>query len=311
MVNTKTAIGSFKGKNSHLRDNDVFFDICNYAVVTIIFLIVLHPLVFVISSSISSPMAVMQGRVKLFPVGFDLTAYKTIFQYGDIFIGYRNSLFYSVVGTAINVILTVMAAYPLSRKDFYGRNVLMFIFTFTMYFGGGLIPSYLLVKDLGMINTIWAMMIPGALSVYNVIITRTFFQTSIPDGLLEAASIDGCGNTRFLLSIVLPLSGPIIAVNALFYAVGHWNSFFDALLYLSKRQLFPLQIFLREILVQNQIDYANVRSSGQIEELLKKQEVINLLKYALIVVASIPLMVVYPFVQKYFVKGLMIGSIKG
>lgn len=310
MVNTKTA-GLFKGKYSHVGGNDILFDIANYAIVTIMLLIVLYPLVFVISSSVSSPTAVMQGRVKLFPVGFDLTAYKTVFGAKDVYIGYRNALLYSVVGTAINVVFTVMAAYPLSRRDFYGRNVLMFIFTFTMYFGGGLIPSYLLIKDLGMINTIWSMMIPGALSVYNVIITRTFFQTSIPDGLLEAASIDGCGNTRFLLTIVLPISGPIIAVNALFYAVGHWNSYFDALLYLNKRQLFPLQIFLREILVQNKLDFSNVKSGLQLAELQKKQEVFNLLKYALIIVASVPLMIVYPFVQKNFVKGMMIGSIKG
>jgi putative aldouronate transport system permease protein len=309
---TKTAVGLIKKKRrSTIKGNDVIFDICNYALVTFIFLITLYPLVFVVSSSLSSPQAVELGLVKLFPVGFDLSAYKLAFQYNDLFIGYRNSLFYTVAGTIINVVLTIMAAYPLSRKDFYGRNVLMFVFTFTMFFSGGLIPSYLLVKNLGMINTVWAMLIPGALSVYNVIITRTFFQTSIPDGLQEAASIDGCGNTRFLLSIVLPLSGSIIAVNALFYSIGHWNSYFNALLYLSQRNLFPLQIFLREILIQNQVDYANISSGGDIMELLKKQQVVNLMKYALIVMASVPLLIVYPFVQKYFVKGLMIGSIKG
>jgi len=169
----------------------------------------------------------------------------------------------------------------------------------------------LFIKPVPLVDTIWSMILPGAMSVYNVIITRTFFQTSLPDGLREAAAIDGCGNTRFLVLIVIPLSGAIIAVNCLFYAVWHWNTYFDALLYLQTRQLFPLQIFLREILIQNQIDYSSFVSGGDIQEMLRKQEVVNLLKYALIIVSSLPLLVVYPFVQRYFVKGIMIGSIKG
>ncbi|MGH2618662.1 MAG: carbohydrate ABC transporter permease, partial [Thermomicrobiales bacterium] len=222
--------------------------------------------------------------------------------------GFLNSLFYTVVGTAVSVTLTILAAYPLSRKDLYGRGVFMFLFLFTLLFSGGLIPTYLVVKEMGMLNTRWALIVPTALSVWNLIITRTYFQTAIPDELHDAATIDGANDFRFLRDMVLPLSGPIIAVNALFYAVGHWNAYFDALIYLNDESLYPLQLVLRQILILNQ---TNLRMTGDVTSMLAREYLADLLKYALIVVATVPLLLVYPFVQKHFVKGALIGSLKG
>jgi multiple sugar transport system permease protein/putative aldouronate transport system permease protein len=205
-------------------------------------------------------------------------------------------------------VLTILAAYPLSRKDFAGRGVIMFFFVFTLLFGGGLIPTYLVVKQTGLLNTPWAMIIPGALSVYNMIITRTFFQQTIPDELFEAAQLDGVTNFRFVRDVVIPLSGPIIAVNALFYAVGHWNAFFNALIYLTNPDLFPLQLILRDILLMDNI---NPESMQDLNEMFRRQQLANVLKYGLIVVATVPVLAIYPFVQKHFVKGVLIGSLKG
>ncbi len=272
------------------------------------FLTVLYPLVYILSASFSSSDAVISGKVWLWPVDPGLKGYKAVFEYKAIWIGFGNSLLYTVVGTVINVILTIVAAYPLSRKDFVFRNGIMFIFVFTIMFSGGIIPNYLLVKDLGLLDTRWSMILPSALSVFNVIITRTYFQTNIPHEMLEASQVDGCTDWKFLLRIVLPLSGPIIAVITLFYAVGHWNSYFNALLYLKDRSLYPLQLVLRSILVQNQIDPSMVTSE---EDLVARQGLADLLKYSLIVVATVPVLIIYPFVQKHFVKGVMIGSIKG
>jgi ABC-type glycerol-3-phosphate transport system permease component len=200
-----------------------------------------------------------------------------------------------------------MAAYPLSRKDLIGRNKIMLLFTFTMFFSGGMIPTFLLVRGIGILNTRWAMLLPGAISVWNMILTRTYFQNSIPNELLESAQLDGCRNTQFIWHIVLPLSKAIIAVISLYYAIGHWNAFFSALIYLNNFRLYPLQIILRNILVQNQIDNSMIN----VEEMMEKEQLAALLKYSLIIVASLPMMVAYPFAQKYFVKGVMIGSIKG
>ncbi|WP_062105890.1 carbohydrate ABC transporter permease [Bacillus niameyensis] len=286
---------------------DRVFSILNYFILTILLVVFLYPLIFIVSSSFSSTDAVVAGKVWLWPVDFSLEGYKAVFAYKQIWTGYGNSLFYMIVGTAINITLTILAAYPLSRKDFYGRNFFMFLFLFTMLFSGGLIPNYLLVKELGMLNTRWAMMIPNAMSVFNVIITRTYFKMTIPDELHEAAKMDGCSDFRFLRSVVLPLSGPIIAVMGLFYAVGHWNAFFNALIYLRDQQFFPLQLILNNILVQNEVDpemFMDVESQAAIAGLRE------LLKYSLIVVASVPVLVIYPFVQKHFVKGVMIGSLK-
>jgi multiple sugar transport system permease protein/putative aldouronate transport system permease protein len=293
-----------------IRDTrgDRIFSAANYAVLTVYLLVVLYPLVYIVSASFSSPAAVTSGLVRLWPVEPTLIAYETIFKDPAIVRGFLNSVFYAVVGTAVNVTLTILAAYPLSRKNLPGRGGIMFFFFFTTLFSGGLIPTYLVVRDLGLLNTRWALILPAALSVWNLIITRTYFQTAIPDELLDAATIDGANDFRFLRDIVLPLSGPIIAVNALFYAVGHWNSYFDALIYLTDESLFPLQLVLREILVQNQ---TNLRMTGDIQSMLARENLADLLKYALIVVATVPLLLVYPFVQKHFVKGALIGSLKG
>jgi putative aldouronate transport system permease protein len=287
---------------------DRLFSIVNYLLLTAFLITVLYPLVYIVSASFSDATAVVSGQVWLWPVKPTLDGYRAVFNDREIVSGFLNSLFYTVVGTVVNVILTILAGYPLSRKDLFGRNVLTFLFVFTMLFSGGMIPTYLVVKDLGLLNTRWALIIPTALSAYNVIITRTYFQMNLPDELLEAAQIDGANDFTFLWRIVLPLSGPIIAVNALFYAVGHWNEFFNALIYLTDQSLFPLQLVLREILVQNQVDLSQITD---VQKYLEMQNLANLLKYALIVVSTVPVLVVYPFVQKHFVKGIMIGSLKG
>ncbi|MEH7011753.1 putative aldouronate transport system permease protein [Neobacillus sp. B4I6] len=297
-MNTK--IGESRG--------DRIFTICNYIFLSLLVLSVLYPLIYVLSASLSSTKAVASGRVWLFPVEFSLLGYKTIFEYSKIWVGYGNSMFYMIVGTTVNVILTILAAYPLSRRDFYGRGIFMFLFVFTMMFNGGLIPNYLLVQDLGLLNSRWALIIPNALSVFNVIITMSFFKSTIPNELLESAQLDGCNDFKFLFKIVLPLSAPIIAVISLFYAVGHWNSYFGALIYLRDASLFPLQLILRDILVQNSVDPSMMGDATQLANKIGLQQ---LLKYSLIVVSSLPVLIAYPFVQRFFVKGVMIGSLKG
>jgi putative aldouronate transport system permease protein len=287
---------------------DRMFSGFNYIVLTVYLVIVLYPLVYLVSASFSSPAAVTAGRVQLWPVEPTAIAYETIFKDPAIVRGFLNSVFYAVAGTAVNIVLTLLAAYPLSRPDLRGRGWIMFFFFFTTLFSGGLVPTYLVVRDLGLLNTRWALILPSALSVWNVIITRTYFQTTIPGELLDAARIDGASDFRFLRDVVLPLSGPIVAVNALFYAVGHWNAYFDALIYLNDESLFPLQLVLREILVQNQ---TNLKMTGDVQSMLARENLADLLKYALIVVSTVPLLLVYPFVQKHFVKGALIGSLKG
>lgn len=289
---------------------DKVFDVCNTLFLILAGLVVLYPLIFVVSSSLSSSRAVVAGEVWLLPVGFDLAGYEAVFNHRSILTGFGNSFFYMAVGTVINVTLTLFAAYPLASKRFVGRGFWMFVFTFTMMFGAGLIPYYLLIKDLGMIDTRFAMLIPNAINVWNVILTRTFIQSTIPDELTEAAQLDGCSDFRFLFSIVIPLSGAIVAVNALFYAVGHWNSYFDAFIFLKSPERFPLQIILRDILVQNEID-ASQLSMYDVRDAMAREALKVRLKYSLIVVASVPMLLIYPFVQKYFVKGIMVGSIKG
>lgn len=290
------------------RGGDRIFSIVNYVILFLFLLAVAYPLIYVVSASLSDPRAVISGKMWLWPVDVTLEGYKAVFRNPKIITGFRNSLFYTVAGTFVSVVLTLLAAYPLSRKDLRGRGIVMALFLFTMLFNGGLIPTYLTVRALGMINTPFAMILPAALSVYQVIITRTFFQFSIPDELLEAAHLDGCSDFRFVRDVVIPLSGPIIAVNALLYAVGQWNSFFNALIYLTDQSLFPLQLVLREILIQNQMD---VTQFGDIAKQMQRQNLQDLLKYSLIVVASLPVLIIYPFVQKHFVQGVMIGSLKG
>jgi putative aldouronate transport system permease protein len=284
------------------------FDAIVSALLFLALLIVLFPILYIVSASFSNPRAVIAGRVWLLPVEPTLVAYQAVFRNSFIVGGYLNSLFYVVAGTSVSLLLTILGAFPLSRKEFYGRRVFMGIFVFTMLFLGGLIPTYLLVKSLGLNDTRLAMILPNAMGIWNVLITRTYFQSNIPDELYEAAGLDGCGDMRFLSTMLLPLSGPIIAVMTLYYAVGIWNSYFDALIYLKRSALYPLQIVLRNILIINQIDANTMRD---VEELARRQGLAESLKYALIVVASAPLLIVYPFVQKYFIKGIMIGSLKG
>lgn len=305
-ITTKTKMNT----KTKIRDSfgDRLFLLGIYIFLTLLLLTVLYPLIYIFSSSFSSPRAVVSGQVWLLPVEFNLKAYKSIFQSSQLMYGYYNTIIYTVFGTLINLLFTVLLAYPLSVKNFYGRGFIMILLMITMFFNGGLIPTYLLVKDLEMLDTRWAMWLPGALSVFQVIVARTFFQSSIPSELAEAAQIDGCRDTRYLISIVLPLSKPILAVLTLMYAVGHWNAYFDALIYLRSEKLFPLQYVLRNLLILNAADPEMLaNTAGKMRE----QGFEQALKYALIVVASVPVLIMYPFVQKHFVKGVMIGSLKG
>ncbi|MBB3111725.1 putative aldouronate transport system permease protein [Paenibacillus phyllosphaerae] len=285
---------------------DRLFMIVVYTILTLVLIAVIYPLIYIVSSSISSPQAVTSGKVWLWPVDISFQGFKTLLATPQIITGYGNSLFYTAVGTFISVALTVMIAYPLSRKTFFGRNALMMLITFTMIFSGGLIPTYMVVKELHMIDTRWALLIPNAIWVWQVIIARSFFLSSIPEELIEASEMDGCSDLRFIWSVVLPLSKPILAVLVLMYAVGQWNAYFDALIYLKSADLFPLQLVLRSIIIQN-------NSSGLMDamKMVERQQLAELLKYALIVVATLPVLIIYPFVQRYFVQGMLVGSVKG
>jgi putative aldouronate transport system permease protein len=265
------------------------------------------PLIYVVASSFSSASAVSAGRVLLWPVEPSLAAYKSALTNPQVLQGYYNSLIYAIGGTLISVTLTVAIAYPLSRKTFFGRNLIMSLLIFTMLFSGGLIPTYLVVQNLGMLNTRWALLIPSAIGVWQVIIARTFFRSTIPDELYEAATLDGASDLRFLWSVVLPLSKPMLAVIALMYAIYQWNSYFDALVYLKDTSLYPLQIVLRNILIQNQIS----DPSKDVAQQLQAQQLANVLKYALIVVSSLPVLIIYPFIARHFTKGVMVGAVKG
>ena len=292
----------------HDTAGDRAFMAFNYLVLTLLAIVILYPLIYVLSASFSSGQAVSSGRVWLWPVEPTLAGYEAIFKNRAVLLGFYNSLFYTVVGTTINVVMTILAAYPLSRPELPGRRVIAFIFFFTLLFSGGLIPTYLVVRDLGMLSTRWALILPTALSIWNMLIARTFFENNIPKELREAAQLDGCDDFNFLWRVVLPLSGPILAVLALFYGVGHWNSYFTALIYLYDKNLWPLQLVLRDILVQNQIDPS---MAADIRGVAAKAQLRELLKYSLIVVATVPLLIIYPFVQRHFVKGVMLGSVKG
>lgn len=287
---------------------DRLFDIINYFLLAIVLTIVLYPLIFVAVASISNPAAVVKGEVWLLPKDINFTGYEKVFANKEILNGYMNTILYTVAGTIVNVGMTILAAYPLSRKDFRGRNIFTALFVFTMFFSGGLIPTYLIVKDLGMTNTMWALIIPNAVAVWNIIIMRTFFQQSIPFEIQESAQMDGCGNFKILLRIILPLSMPILAVMTLFYSVAHWNSFFSALIYLTERDKYPLQLFLREILIQSNMQDMIQTSEESLAKTIMEAESI---KYALVIVANLPILMLYPFLQRYFVKGMIIGAIKG
>ncbi len=276
-----------------------------------VLIVTLYPLVFVVSASFSDPNQVTAGHVYLLPKGITLDGYKLVFEDSSIWLGYRNTIFYTVFGTTLNMLFTIPCAYALSRKDMKGRGIIMRILTFTMFFSGGMIPTYFAMKNFGFINTIWAMLVPGLVGVSNLIIARTYFSSSIPWELQEAALIDGCSNTRLLVSIVLPLSGPILAVLTLYYMVGHWNAYFNALIYLTKKDLFPLQLFLRNILMVDQSQDILSADPEALNDYMYRLRLKESMKYGLVVVSTLPMLVLYPFMQKFFAKGVMMGAIKG
>uniref|UniRef100_UPI003F655B2B carbohydrate ABC transporter permease n=1 Tax=Metabacillus halosaccharovorans TaxID=930124 RepID=UPI003F655B2B len=287
----------------------MIFDLCIYVICAIVFLIIAYPLYFVVIASVSDSTLVSTGKVLLFPKGFSLFGYQEIFQDSRIWIGYKNTMIYSLLGTFVNLLLTLPAAYVLSRKEFRARRLLMFFFVFTMFFNGGLIPTYLLMKDLQLIDTMWVFIIPFSVNVFNLIITRTFFETSIPNELFEAASIDGCNHFTFFLKVVLPLSKAVVSVIGLYYLVWHWNDFFTGLIYIRDYNLQPLQIVLRDILLSNQVFAEGAGSGGASGGYAQRYA--DQIKYGVIIISTLPILIVYPFIQKYFEKGVMIGSVKG
>ncbi|GGP07451.1 carbohydrate ABC transporter permease [Oceanobacillus neutriphilus] len=292
--------------------SDKGFDVLNTIFVTIIVLLIVYPLIFVLSASISSPSAVNTGKMWLWPVDISFSGFKTVFQNEAIWSGYRNTIIYTVVGTILHLVILLPCAYALSRKEIVGKQFIMWFILFTMLFNGGLIPTYLVIQSLGMIDTIWAIVVPNVVGAWSILVARAFFQQSIPDQLVEASKIDGATDFQIFFKIVLPLSLPIIAVMALFHAVGLWNQYFNALIYLSDETKYPLQLILREILILNEGMMSGGAGSegGSVNSFAEQIETASLIKYAVIIVSSLPLLIVYPFVQRFFVKGVLIGSVK-
>ncbi|MBW4845091.1 MAG: carbohydrate ABC transporter permease [Lachnospiraceae bacterium] len=291
-----------------MKREDMAFSFMVYVLLTFVLIIIAFPLIYLVSASFSSPQAVISGRVWLLPVDFTIKGYEAIFKDSSIIRGFLNSLYITAVGTGINILMTVMMAYPISRKKFYGRKAFTMFMMITMFFGGGLVPTFLLINHLHMYNTFWAVMVPGCVGITNVIICRTYFESSIPEELYESASLDGCDDFGFLIRIVLPLSKPVLAVLVLYYAVGHWNSYFNEMIYLEDKVKYPLQVVLRQILIMSQVADEMMLDFSAAEQ---AQGMADLLKYSTIVVSSLPMLILYPFIQKYFVKGVMIGSVKG
>lgn len=309
MAKNDKKISANHSSMDRMSRGDRIFEVVNCILLGIVACIMLFPLIYVVSASISDPMSVTSGKMLLLPVDLTLENYKEVFKNDNIMRGYWNSLQIMLYGTALNLVMTILAAFPMSRRDLWGRNVIMKLMTFCMFFGGGLIPTYLMVsKTLGLMNNWLALILPGAISVYNMIIMRTFFMTSIPYELHEAADIDGCTPFGTLIKIILPLSGPIIAVLGLYYAVGHWNSYFSALLYINQEDIQPLQLYLRKVLTANNAQALMEMGADEMARAAMRAETI---KYSVIVVSSIPMLILYPFVQKFFVKGVMIGAVKG
>ena len=286
---------------------DVVFDVVLYTICALLLVVILYPLWFIIIASFSDPSAVAGGHVWLWPVGFTLDGYDELLRQPKVWIGYRNTIAYTVVGTLIGLAVNIPAAYALSRKDLWGRRGLMGLYVFTMFFSGGLIPIFLTVQQAGLYNTFWVLVLPFSVSAYNIIVARTFFETSLPPDLWDAAQIDGCGNLRFFFTMALPLSKAVISVIALWTAVGQWNSYFNALIYIRDENLYPLQLIMRNILITNQ----NFAALGTGEAAMIAMRRANLVRYAMIIVATVPIMCVYPFIQKYFDQGVMIGAVKG
>lgn len=291
-----------------MSTGDKIFTVAIYVVLSLILVIILYPLIYVISASFSDPQAVISGKVVLWPVNVTLKGYVAVFQNHNILTGFLNSIFYLVVGVALNIVMTMLCAYPLSRKEFKAGGFFSLFFVFTMYFSGGMVPTYILVNNLGLINTRWAMIIPTAMSTYNMIICRTYIVNSIPDELYEASQMDGCTPFKYMMKVILPLSKPIMAVLVLYYGVAKWNDYFNALLYLYKTNLQPLTIVMRDILIMSQVDMTKVTDASAVA---KMQGMSELLKYSTMVVASVPVMLLYPLIQKHLVKGVMIGAVKG
>ena len=305
----KMALGNKKSKTNY-SVSDIIFYIFVYGILVFALVAVAYPLIYVVSASFSSPAAVSSGQVVLWPVQPTLLAYETVINYKNIWIGYQNSIFYMVVGTVFALVFNTMAAFPLSRKEFIGRRFFTLVLAVTMYVSGGLVPTYLLISSLHLLDTIWVMIIPTATSVWHIIMIRTYFTNSVPEELYEAGQLDGCSDIGFMLRILVPLSGPIIAVIALYTAVSIWNAYFNGMIYLTKQELYPLQLFLRNILTIG--DSINLEEAEEnIEEMQNLIGLSNLMRYAVIVVASVPVMLIYPFVQRFFVKGVVVGSVKG
>lgn len=287
--------------------DDIIFDIILYTIAGIITVIVVYPMYFIIIASISNPTDVSAGNVTFYPIGITLKGYKELIKYDSIWVGYRNTILYTIAGTLMNLIVNITAAYSLSRKDLVGRKLIMGYFLVPMFFGGGLIPTYMVIKNFNLLDNFWVLVLPFSVITYYIIVARTFFTNSLPEDIWEAAQIDGCGNLRFFFQMVLPLSKAVIAVIALWSAVGHWNAYFNALLYIRKSDLQPLQIILRNILISNQ----TLNQMGSGTAAVEARKLADLMKYAIIVVSSAPIMCLYPFVQKYFNQGVMIGALKG
>lgn len=294
--------------NNHKREGNRLFHICNYIILGLVFLVVAYPLYFVVVASISSPAAVGTGQVTWKPIGLTLEGYKMVFSDSSIMTGYKNALIYTVVGVIFSVSTTVQAAYSLSRRDLPFRKPMMMLIVFTMYFSGGMIPTYLVVKDLGLVNTMWALILPSMIVPYNLIVARTFFESSIPSELRESAALDGCTEWQFFKQVALPLSKAIIAIMILFYGVSQWNTYFNAMIYLRDADKYPLQLVLRNILINSNVSADMV---GDAKLLAEQQQRAELVKYVSIIVSSAPLLIMYPFIQKHFVKGVLIGSVKG
>ena len=296
--------------NNHISEpvQDRIFHVINIAIMLVLLFVFIWPLWFVVIASFSDPAQVQLGNVLFWPVNFSTASYGEMFKRTEIWTSYLNTIYYTVVGTAVNLFITVCAAYPLSRKDFMLKQPLMIFFLITMYFSGGLIPLYILVTGLGLVNTRACLIIAGALSVYNMLIVRSFFMNSIPASLQEAAMLDGANSAQYLVKIALPLSKPVLAVITLYYAIGHWNDYYTALVYIQDRDLYPLQLVLKEILTSVK---AQSTDTSNVLDAVEKVRIAQALKYSTIIAATVPMLIIYPFIQKYFVKGVMIGAVKG
>ena len=293
-----------------LSTGDRIMDTTINIVMGLLFLVVLYPLVYVVSSSFSSGDAVFNGKVILWPVDFSTYGYEIVLKFPKVWVGYKNTIINTVLGTIMNVFTTMLVAYPLSRREFQGKGFYMFIFMFTMWFGGGLVPSYLLMSDLGLVNNRLAVLLTGLVSISNMVVMRSFFRNSIPADLHDAARVDGISDIGYLIKIVLPLSKAIFSVVTLYYAVAHWNAYFSAMIYLRDPSMMTLQQVLKDLLAQANPSVEDVQGLSA-EDIANMQYAADLMKYSLIVISSAPILCAYPFVQKYFEKGVMIGSVKG